>query len=50
MERINQMFVVPDVFPLVKNLTIDLQFKFEGDIEEPGIFLKPINVGFNNYL
>ncbi|CAG8480312.1 922_t:CDS:2 [Diversispora eburnea] len=43
MERINQMFVVPDVFPLVKNLTIDLQFKFESDIVEPGIFLKPIN-------
>lgn len=39
------MFVVPDVFPQIKNLTIDLQFKFEGDIVEPGIFQQPLNVG-----
>ncbi|CAG8616730.1 4180_t:CDS:2, partial [Cetraspora pellucida] len=41
MERITQMYVVPDVFPdLVP--TMDLEFEFDDEFVEPGCFQRPI--------
>ncbi|RIA91471.1 phosphatidylethanolamine-binding protein [Glomus cerebriforme] len=40
MQRITQMYVIPDVFPTFEP-TIDLEFKFKNDIIEPGVFLFP---------
>ncbi|CAB4400423.1 unnamed protein product [Rhizophagus irregularis] len=40
MQRITQMYVVPDVFPTLLPM-IDLEFKFKNDIIEPGVFLFP---------
>ena len=37
------MYVVPDVFPAL-DPKIDLEFKFKGDIIEPGVFLFPAQV------
>ncbi|CAI2181742.1 19973_t:CDS:2, partial [Funneliformis geosporum] len=40
MERITQMYVVPDVFPTLEP-TIDLEIKIKNEIIEPGVFLFP---------
>ncbi|GBC02064.1 hypothetical protein RclHR1_04430014 [Rhizophagus clarus] len=40
MQRITQMYVVPDIFPTLEP-TIDLEFKFKNDVIEPGVFLFP---------
>ncbi|CAG8521210.1 19776_t:CDS:10 [Dentiscutata erythropus] len=41
MERITQMYVVPDVFPDLEP-TICLEFKFDDEFVEPGCFQRPI--------
>ncbi|CAG8481535.1 12898_t:CDS:2 [Acaulospora colombiana] len=43
MERVSQMYVVPDVFPELVDPTIDLQFKYGDELEEPGAFQLPVN-------
>ncbi|CAG8733280.1 18112_t:CDS:2, partial [Acaulospora morrowiae] len=43
MERVSQMYVVPDVFPELVDPTIDLQFRYGDEVGEPGAFQLPIN-------
>lgn len=45
MQRITQMYVVPDVFPTLLPM-IDLEFKFKNDIIESSVFLFPAQVSY----